>query len=136
MNKGERMAAAAQSLIGCRFRLHGRDADSGLDCVGVLACALARAGFRADLPNDYALRTRGAGRAADIAGQWGFVPVNGAPMPGDVLLIRVGPCQAHFVIRAQAAGVIHAHAGLRRVVHSPVLPEGDVIGHWRLLDPE
>ena len=38
---GAALAAAAESLVGTRFRLHGRDPDTGLDCVGLLAASLA-----------------------------------------------------------------------------------------------
>lgn len=136
MTSGDKLSAAGQTLVGCRFRLHGRDPENGLDCVGVVAAALERAGFRADLPNDYAMRSRGEARAAELAGRWGFVPVGGAPLSGDVLLIRVGPCQSHFVLCVQDGNVIHAHASLRRVVRSPSPPDGNLIGQWRLLDPE
>jgi len=127
---------AAACLVGCRFRLHGRDPETGLDCVGVVAVALERAGFSADLPNDYTMRSQGMGRVASVAGDWGFVSVAEKPLPGDVLLIRVGPCQSHLILCGEEGTVIHAHAGLRRVVQSPSLPEGDVIGQWRLLDPQ
>jgi len=133
---GDRLAIAAAGLIGSRFRLHGRNPETGLDCVGVLAAALEQAGFRANLPNDYAMRSQNIGRVADLAGDWGFASVAGERLPGDVLLIRVGPCQSHFVLCGQDGTVIHAHAGLRRVVQSPSLPEGDVIGQWRLLNPQ
>ena len=36
--------AAARAAIGARFRLHGRDPATGLDCVGLVACAAPRAG--------------------------------------------------------------------------------------------
>ena len=136
MTPGERLAEAGRGLVGCRFRLHGRDPDTGLDCVGVLAVAMARAGFRADWPLDYALRSQGLVKAVSMAGDWGFAPVNGARWPGDVMMIRVGPCQSHLVLCEQGGAVIHAHAGLRRVVLSPSRPDGEVIGHWRLFDPQ
>ena len=55
---GAALAAAAESLVGTRFRLHGRDPDTGLDCVGLLAASLAAIGRAAPLPNGYRLRAR------------------------------------------------------------------------------
>jgi len=128
-----RLARAAEGLVGCRFRLRGRDAETGLDCLGVLALALRGAGMPCDLPRDYALRNRDASRAFEWAPALGLSPVEGDEAVGDVLLLEVGVCQFHFAIRAQDGGFIHAHAGLRRVVHSPTRPDGRVIGHWRAL---
>lgn len=34
------LAEAALSLVGTRFRLHGRVAETGLDCVGLVAAAM------------------------------------------------------------------------------------------------
>ena len=38
-----RVEAAARALVGVRFRLHGRGATHGLDCVGLVAAATGRA---------------------------------------------------------------------------------------------
>ena len=37
---GEALATAAEQLIGIPFRLHGRNPETGLDCVGVVAAAV------------------------------------------------------------------------------------------------
>ena len=42
------LAEAALGLLGVPFRLHGRDPATGLDCVGLVAEALRRAGRRPD----------------------------------------------------------------------------------------
>lgn len=54
--------------------------------------------------------------------------------PGDVLLLHCASGQFHLAIAAPSGGFIHAHAGLRRVVTVPACPEGEQIGHWRLLE--
>ena len=41
---GEALAEAAVAFAGTRFRLHGRDPETGLDCIGLLAAALTRIG--------------------------------------------------------------------------------------------
>jgi hypothetical protein len=50
------LAAAALNLIGTPFRLHGRDPARGLDCVGLVAEAMRRAGFHPVPPGGYGLR--------------------------------------------------------------------------------
>ena len=56
---GEDLARAALGLKGAPFRLHGRDPATGLDCIGLFAVAMARAGRPVALPNGYALRVQG-----------------------------------------------------------------------------
>ncbi|MEG8037878.1 hypothetical protein QP166_00400 [Sphingomonas sp. LR60] len=55
MTAGERVLAAAQQLVGVRFRVQGRDPALGLDCVGLVAVALWRAGAAVTVPRDYAV---------------------------------------------------------------------------------
>ena len=54
MSAGEVALMRARAAIGARFRLHGRDPESGLDCVGLAGHALGITG----LPSGYALRGR------------------------------------------------------------------------------
>jgi len=51
---------------------------------------------------------------------------------GDVLVFAPGPAQLHLAIVAPGGGIIHAHAGLRRVVRTPFPLPWPIIGHWRL----
>ena len=133
---GLALALAAERLVGARFRLHGRDPASGLDCIGVLAAALAGCGRAVALPTGYPMRLRAlAGWLPDPQG-CGFVPVVGPPEPGDVVMLRVGAAQFHLAIAAPGGGWVHAHAGLRRVVGEPALPPGEIVHHWRLGAPD
>lgn len=118
--------AAALALVGARFRLHGRNRETGLDCVGVVAVA---AGVAA--PSGYALR---GGRADDVAALIAAAGLVRAtePLPGDVMLMRTGPGQLHLAVRTRR-GFVHADAGLRRVVERPGTPEWEVLGLWRRL---
>ena len=125
---GAGLARAAAALIGSPWRLHGRDPATGLDCIGLLAAAL---GPHASLPTGYPLRLREPGPWLPDPAALGFCPARGAVLPGDVLLLRVGPAQHHLAIAGDPAGWIHAHAGLRRVVHQSDLPPGICLGHWR-----
>lgn len=128
---GAALAAAAEQLVGVRFRLHGRNSATGLDCVGVLAAALAAIGRPALLPTGYALRSRRLPSLEPFIAACGFAPCEGAVLPGDVLMLRAGPCQHHLAIAARG-GFVHAHAGLRRVVIAPSLDE-PVVARWQLI---
>ena len=116
-------AARARTAVGARFRLHGRDPASGLDCVGLAALAL-----RVDAPTGYALR--GGDEPAVAAMLDGLLVRVDAALPGDLLLMRAGPGQLHLAIGTDG-GFVHADAGLRRVVERPGAPPWPVLGRWR-----
>jgi hypothetical protein len=125
---GEEIAARARSLVGVRFRAQGRSAATGLDCVGVVASALGVKRAR----SDYALRDGDLGRLSCELEGAGLVPVEGR-RTGDVLVMRAGPEQLHLGIVTEA-GLVHADAGLRRVVERPGAPDWPVLGRWRLVE--
>ncbi|CDO36840.1 hypothetical protein [Novosphingobium sp. KN65.2] len=128
---GDELARAALELVGTRWKLHGRDPRHGLDCVGVLAVAAASCGQRVALPNGYPLRSRRVPDPEDIVRQLSLEPASGPCLPGDVLLLRPGPCQYHLAIAVGQRCIVHAHCGLRQVVCG-ALPEGwPTLGHWR-----
>lgn len=129
---GADLARAARALVGVPFRLHGRDPATGLDCIGVLACALEAIGNTAALPNGYLLRQR-ADPAFDAIGQAnGFIATSGTVQPGDVLMVRPGPGQRHLLIACTPDLFVHAHLTLKRVVCGPLRMDWPRIGHWRL----
>lgn len=127
---GHRVARAAEALIGTRFRLHGRDPATGLDCVGLVAAAL---GITA-APSGYGLRNRDVTAALAFAPGAGLIESAGAIEPGDVLLVRPGTVQSHLLIADTRGGFVHAHAGLRRVVAMPGPLPWPVERHWRHKD--
>lgn len=129
---GADLAKSSQQLVGTRFRLHGRDPASGLDCIGLLAAALHLAGRPVTLPSGYPLRLRDVQAWLPDPANLGFDEASGVPLPGDVVLLGLGAAQFHLAIAAEDGGWIHAHAGLRRVIHSSVLPTGEIAHHWRL----
>lgn len=130
--QGKALTQAALALVGTRFRLHGRDPATGLDCIGLVAASLAAIGREVQAPTRYALRN------GDIRAALVFVPAAGLIeaalpiVPGDVLLAAPGPLQHHLLIAGPNGTFIHAHAGLRRVVITPGPLDWPIVRHWRL----
>lgn len=120
-------AAAAEGLLGAPFRLGGRDPAAGLDCVGLVACAL-----EAEAPEGYALRNSCIARHLAFAERAGFVAATGPVMRGDLVLTSPGPAQHHLLVALGRDRFVHAHAGLRRVaLHHGPLPWPER-ARWRL----
>ena len=126
MSAGERAAGAASAAVGARFRLHGRERETGLDCVGVAALAMRAGGYGGEVPTGYAMRG-GDAAALETAG---LARADGTQV-GDLLLMRAGPGQLHLGVRV-AGGIVHADAGLRCVVWRPGVPPWPVLGSWRV----
>lgn len=124
-SEAARIVARARGLIGTRFRPQGRDPAVGLDCIGLVAAA---AGI-ADPPGGYALRGGSAEVLAAGLRAAGFRPAR-AMQAGDVLAMRSGPEQLHLGIWT-GEGLVHADAGLRRIVERPGVPDWPVLGVWR-----
>jgi cell wall-associated NlpC family hydrolase len=129
----EAFARAAERLIGTRFRLHGRDPASGLDCIGLVAASLAAIGRAPVAPQGYAMRNLAIERWLGHAALSGLAPADGPVRRGDVLLVQPSPVQHHLMIAASADVVIHAHASLRRVVRQPLAPPAIIAARWRLV---
>lgn len=53
-----------------------------------------------------------------------------AAAPGDIALFEVAPDRPHLAILTDT-GLVHAHAGLRRVVEGPADPDWRVVGLYR-----
>ena len=117
-NDGAKIAAAARELIGTPYRLHGRLPETGLDCVGLVACALKRAGVRAILPRGYGLRTSDPQAWIDRCRLDEIEMVEPPARCGDVILVRPGPGHVHLMICDEGPAFIHAHAGLRKVLRT------------------
>lgn len=127
----EGLAEAALALLGCPFRLHGRDPATGLDCVGLVVAALAASGGNPVAPTGYGLRNLDIEQWLPLAGRSGLAAASGPPIAGDVILIALANCQHHLAIAADAETVVHAHAGLRCVVRQPADPTWNVQARWR-----
>ena len=132
MADGARLASAALRFVGVPFRLYGRDPAVGLDCVGLVAESLRTIGREPFAPTGYRLRNSSIDHWLGEAKRSSLYEVAGAICPGDVLLCATGPAQQHLMIATDDACVVHAHAGLRRVVLQPLACETHLLRQWRL----
>jgi cell wall-associated NlpC family hydrolase len=130
---GVALSCAAESFLGASFRLRGRDPLTGFDCLGLVLIALAEIGRPVHLVLDYGLRNLEPERFYGLAESAGFIRTNTSLEPGDVLLLDAGPAQLHLAIVGMEGGIVHAHAGLGRVVMTPFPLPWPVVGQWRLL---
>ena len=102
------------SAIGAPFCLNGTSRETGFDCVGLTA-------FCFGLAPDSLPRRMGLGRVEpqvwrSALAHAGFTPTE-VPRIGDLLLLDCGRGRWHLGVQVER-GLIHAHAGLRRVVHA------------------
>lgn len=131
--RAEGVAARARALVGTRFRLQGRSAAEGLDCVGAAALAVGVPAER--VRRDYALRgTRIEALEAEMRAL-GLVPKAGEAEAGDVAIFLPGPEQLHLAI-CTGSSFVHADAGLGRVVERPAPAPWPVLAVWRLKEGE
>ncbi|MEP3052310.1 MAG: NlpC/P60 family protein [Erythrobacter sp.] len=119
-------------MIGLPFRLHGRDPMQGVDCVGLLYSSLREIGRNPVLPNGYQLRNSSVSHWLSCAEMSGFNRATDAFKPGDVVLVKPAPGQHHLMIAGCSNDVIHAHAGLRRVVSQTMTSDQEFLFQWRL----
>jgi lipoprotein Spr len=126
----EDIVTAGRALIGAPFRPQGRSAETGLDCLGVVA--IAAGADIAKTRRDYGLRDfapEAIGRALEGLG---FRRVTDGPArPGDIVIVATAPGRLHAAI-VTPAGHLHADAGLRRVVETPGAAPWPVISAWRI----
>ena len=120
------IAAEALRLKDTPFRLHGRSEVHGLDCIGLVAQCLAKAGIRGDVPTGYSIRGGSVTQISSAFRTAGFkaLAANNEPLAdGDIMVAAPDLVQLHLLIRASVTpkenGFIHAHAGLGRVVFTP-----------------
>jgi cell wall-associated NlpC family hydrolase len=133
MTIGEAVRDAAIAMVGVPFRLHGRCVQSGVDCVGLALLSLRSAGVSVPDPPPYRLRAGAAPMAAGWMAAAGFV-VDEGRRPGDLVIVRINALQPHLLVDVMDS-VVHAHAGIGRVVRVPLPPEWAELSRWRLERP-
>ncbi len=118
--------ARARNLLGTRFRLHGRSAATGLDCVGLVGLAYDQV---EGLPTGYHLRS-------DVKSNWFQMldkfldrKTDLTMAPADLVMMQAGPMQIHLGLWS-GGGLIHADTRLRRVVEMPGTPDWPILGLW------
>lgn len=122
------IAKRALAQVGTPFRLHGRCAGTALDCVGLVAVAI---NVQQPTPFDYSIRGDFERDVIQFFDAAKFTKCCAAFLDGDIVLVEAAPRQHHLMIAAKN-GFVHAHAGLRKIVHTPGEPAWPVIGQWRL----
>lgn len=125
-------AHAAEQLAGTRFRLHGRSKTHGIDCVGVALAALAASGRTpARLPK-YALRNMDFAPFDAAIRASGFTFATRDEAAGDLLVLAPSAGQFHLAIALEGGRIVHAHAGLRRVVIAAAPGPEQILRRYRL----
>ena len=129
--RAERIERAARALVGAPFRLHGRDAAGGVDCIGLVVLSLKAAGCPAErfAPAGYSVRG-GLREAFDAALRAAGLRAVTRGRAGDIVLVQSGVAQMHLMI-AVTGGHVHAHASLGHVVEMPGPSPWREIGRWR-----
>ena len=120
--------AAARAGLGTRFRPQGRSIGIGLDCVGVALLAAAGAGVLLGPVPVYALGGDHGGGLGGTLRALGLRRVRRAK-PGDLAEYALAPGHRHLAVITDR-GIVHAHAGLGRVVEAPPPADWPVAAIW------
>lgn len=104
----------ARSYIGTPFRHQGRRPGRGLDCAGVVVCALRALGRRVDDTRNYR-RTPPRGLLRESFQRHGFTCVSGNPRNSDVLLfwVRDKRLEIHCGVACDGDRFVHVEDGGR-----------------------
>ena len=127
-----RVAERARALVGTRFRPQGRKPEHGLDCLGLVAVA---AELPAEmLPERYTMRSEVSEQALALTFEARVGRIEpGQAGEGDVLLVRAGAGQHHFLVLT-GAGFVHADARQGRVVERPGPSPWPALAAWRVTE--
>ena len=132
-SRSQAIVAAARACVGTRFRPQGRDVGSGLDCIGVGLLAASAAGARFAVPR-YALGGDGEVLLETALAAQGCLRISDRE-PGDLIIAAPAPGRRHLGVVVPGA-IVHAHAGLGRVVEGPLDPAWAITGAWRFPEPQ
>lgn len=121
--QADSMIAAARACLDTPFHHQGRAPQHGLDCIGLIICALQAAGIAVQDRADYARWPEAEALATALERQ-GAVPVSPAA-PGDILLFVLAGRAQHVALCTAPAQMIHAYAPAGKVV------EGSIGAVWQ-----
>lgn len=129
---GQGIAARALAEIGTPFRLRGRTSGVALDCVGLVLVALGPLADPSIGQIGYTLKGDYRDLIADCLAAPEFRPMKATEhhVDGDIILVSPAPSQLHLLVAAGGA-FVHAHAGVRCVVHSSLTPDWRLLDRWR-----
>lgn len=122
--------AGARTGLDTRFRAQGRLIGVGLDCVGVALLAAAGAGVQLGPVPPYALGGDHTDLLAATLRDLGLRRVR-RPRPADLVEYALAPGHRHLALITDR-GILHAHAGLGRVVEGPAPCDWPVVACWAL----
>ena len=126
------IVAAARACVDTRFRAQGRLPGVGLDCVGVALIAAAAAGLTPARLPAYTLGGDDHDQLDAELAAAGCTSLAGTEAhPGDLLVAAPAYGRRHLAV-VTPRGVVHAHAGLGRVVEAPADPAWEILAAWRL----
>jgi len=129
---GRSLAAAASRFVDTPFQLGGRNPATGLDCVGLVVASLEAIGRKVGPTPHYGLRQTRLEALSLLAASSGLKAGPSKGQIGDVILLRPSPAQWHLAILGHNSQIIHAHAGLRRVVAGPLPQDWPIERRWHL----
>lgn len=131
-NQTSAFADAAEDLVGIPYRRGGRDAQRGVDCIGLVCVALGTIGRPVALLPSYEMRNHCIQRFCKLADALGLKRADDDLRSGDILVFKPACAQFHLAIVSNQGLAIHAHAGLRRVTLSPPPFAWPLFATWRL----
>lgn len=115
-------------MVGVSFRPQGRDAATGLDCIGLV---LRVFGIPEDeVRRDYRLAGNDGPELECGLARFFRRLSAGRRAAGDVLLCKVRRGQFHLAIECEGS-FVHADARLRRVVETPGSPPWAIVAAYR-----
>ena len=132
MADGHHLLMAARAMVGAPFRPGGASNEFGVDCVGLVVLALRAVGRTTGPLPPYRLRQTTLDGFAPVLARAGLIDGSEAILPGDILALQPSPSQLHLAIAGERGNLVHAHAGLRKVVYGPRPAEWPLHRSWRL----
>lgn len=106
---------AARSEIGTPFRHQGRIAGKCLDCAGLIVRVAELLGVHVADQKGYSRLPSGSKLESALDGQPSVFLVRGAPLPGDILMLRFNKDPQHLAIFT-GENIIHSTNQTGRVV--------------------
>jgi NlpC/P60 family putative phage cell wall peptidase len=116
MSFQEEMIAAARGCLGTPFHHQGRNAKTGLDCIGLIAHAAKTGGLPVMDRTDYARQPQAKELFAALEAH-GFFSAQEI-IAGDVLVFRFNRAPQHVALATAADRMIHAYAPMGKVVET------------------